>query len=180
MKGNREKLAVFVVGAVAAMVLSANYSAYAQPPTSGFCTDGLIKGTYGFVVDGEILTPGGPLLLKGVAMTTFDGKGGLTQIDSTTANAMGGPGFSAPETGSYHVNDDCTGSFSIVFNDGTAVTTNFVVTTDGFEIDTVVVGTCTPPNTPPCTGQGADSVRSIGKKRFLRFEEDRGHGWGKE
>jgi hypothetical protein len=155
--------------AVAATVLSANDSAHAQPSTSPRCNDQLIRGTYGFVVEGERLTGPPPLgPLKGVAMTTFDGKGGLTQIDSISLNGMAAADFSPPATGSYSVNQDCTGSFSLVFTDGRpAATVNFVVANNGLEIDTVVVGTCFPPSSPPCTGQGAVSIRSTGTKRFL-------------
>jgi len=77
----------------------------------------------------------------------------------------------SPATGSYSANKDCTGSFSLVFppQDGPRVTVNFVVTADGFEIDTVVVGVCSLPDnpTPPCAGQGANSIRSTLKRRFL-------------
>jgi len=76
-------------------------------------------------------------------------------------------------SGNYSVNSDCTGSFSIAFQDGRPpVTVNFVVATGGLEIDTVVVGVCIPPNSsPPCTGQGVNSIGSIGKKRFLGFRD---------
>ncbi len=160
-----------ISAALAAAVLLANHEAHAQPATSRFCNDQLIKGTYGFVVDGELFLAPPPGLLKGVGMITFDGKGGLTQIDSISVNGTAAPGFSKPATGSYRVNDDCTGSFSLVFHDPNAVsppvTVNFVVTTNGFEIDTVVVGVCFPPESPPCTGQGANSVRSTLKRRFI-------------
>jgi hypothetical protein len=160
---------ILISAAVVAMVLLTSHATLAQPTTSHRCNDQLIKGTYGFVVEGERLMGPPPLgPLKGVALTTFDGKGGLTQVDSISTNGFAAADFSPPANGSYSVNSDCTGTFSLVFQDGRpAVTVNFVVTTDGFEIDTVVVGVCVVPNSsPPCTGQGVNSIRSIGKQRF--------------
>ena len=45
--------------------------------------------SYGFNVDGQIFPPGAPaLILRGVAMTIFDGEGGLSQVDHATANGI--------------------------------------------------------------------------------------------
>ena len=45
------------------------------------CSDRTLRGDYAFVIDGTILTAPSPLLLRGVAMTHFDGHGGLSQVD---------------------------------------------------------------------------------------------------
>ena len=42
------------------------------------CTTLTITGTYAFSIHGQILTPNGPLLVDGIARTTFDGNGNLT------------------------------------------------------------------------------------------------------
>jgi hypothetical protein len=134
-------------------------TAYAQT-NSPACNDHLIVGTYSFTVEGEKLagppgTPIGPM--KGVAMTTFKADGTLTQIDTVTVNGQVVADFTHPlANGSYSVNPNCTGTFTIDFTDGRPpVTTNFVIALNGLEIDTVVVA-------PP----GVLSVRSIGKKRL--------------
>lgn len=121
------------------------------------CNDDLIRGTYGFTIVGQKLGGLGPIGPQaGVAMTTFDGLGGLTQIDSVTVDGFKLSDFSSPQAkGTYSVNPDCTGTFTIQFQDGRpTVTANFVVSQNGEEIDTVVVA-------PPVL-----ATRSIGKRRF--------------
>jgi hypothetical protein len=95
--------------------------------------------------------------MVGVAMTQFDGNGGLTQIDTVVINGVKVADFShTPATGTYTVNSDCTGTFTINFTDGRpTVMTNFVVVEAGSEIDTVVIS------------PGTLATRSIGKRRLL-------------
>ncbi|HET7695361.1 MAG TPA: hypothetical protein VFK57_06605 [Vicinamibacterales bacterium] len=114
----------------------------AAPPAGAPCSDRTIRGDYGFSIDGTILagTPNA-FLLRGVAMTHFDGEGGLTQVDFTTRN---GAPFSPDwrsATGTYAINPDCTGTATIVPSDGTpSVQLRLVVTDHGRQIRTVVVG----------------------------------------
>lgn len=146
---------------VALTVLSTGASANAQT-TSRFCNNELIRGDYAFVVDGYKLggPPGSPLgPMKGVAMTTFDGNGHLTQLDTVVVNGVQTSSFSEAEaTGTYQVNSNCTGTFTLTFPSGDPrppVTVSFVVGDNGNEIDTVVTS-------PP----GALLIGSIGKRRF--------------
>jgi hypothetical protein len=159
-----------IVTIFVATVLLTGYQAHAQPATSILCNDRLIKGTYAFTVQGELLIAPVPLLVKGVGMITFDGEGGLTQVDSVTINAEGPGNFGNSATGTYHVSNDCTGTFTIVFsnppNEVSALTVNFVVSSGGLEIETVVVGVCIENASPPCDTPGVSSVRSSFKKRF--------------
>src|SRR4030095_6359639 len=56
------------------------------------CSDRTLRGDYAFAIDGTILTAPSPLLLRGVAMTHFDGHGNLNQVDFVTHNsAAAGP-----------------------------------------------------------------------------------------
>src|SRR5260370_33827035 len=52
----------------------------------GACSNRMLQGDYGFSMEGVILA--GPLTfpLRGVAMTHFDGKGNLTQVDQVVVN----------------------------------------------------------------------------------------------
>jgi hypothetical protein len=149
------------VAVVALTVLLTGASAYAQT-NSRLCNNELIRGDYAFVVDGYKLggAPGSPLgPMKGVAMTTFDGKGHLTQLDTIVVNGTQTSSFSEDEaTGTYQVNPNCTGTFTLTFPSGDPrppVTVSFVVGDNGNEVDTVVIS-------PP----GALLVGSVGKRRF--------------
>jgi len=127
------------------------------------CTNALLDGSYGFTVQGTKLAGPGPTGAQvGVAMTQFDGNVGLTQIDSVTIGGTVVADFThTPATGTYTVNADCTGTFTLDFTDGRpTVVTNFVVVENGCEIDTVVVSAG--------GNQGILATGSVGKKRFCK------------
>jgi hypothetical protein len=137
-------------------------SARAQS-TSSSCTNRLIAGNYGFTIQGTKLGGLGPTGQQvGVAMTEFDGKGNLTQIDTVTvAGEIVSDWTHTAATGTYSVNPDCTGTFTINFTDGRPpIVTNFVVVASGNEIDTVV--------TSAGGSQGIVATGSIGKRRFTK------------
>jgi len=127
------------------------------------CNDKLIAGNYGFTIQGTKLGGLGFLGQQvGVAMAEFDGKtpGTFTQIDTVTIAGEVVSDFThTAATGTYSVNSDCTGTFTINFTDGRPpVTANFVVVGGGAEIDTVV--------TSAGGAQGILATSSIGKRRF--------------
>jgi hypothetical protein len=127
------------------------------------CSNRMVKGQYGFTLQGTKL--GGPAPIGpqvGVAMANFDGDGNLAQVDTVTINGEEVSNFTHPAArGTYTVNSDCTGTFTIDFTDGRPpVVTNFVVVDDGREIDTVVVSVA--------GKQGILALGSIGKKVFSR------------
>jgi hypothetical protein len=127
------------------------------------CNNKLIAGNYGFTVNGtKFMGPEPTGLQVGVAMAEFDGKGSFTQVDTVTINGEVVADFShAPANGTYTVNPDCTGTFTINFTDGRPpVETNFVVVQDGEEIDTVV--------TSAGEKQGILATGSVGKRRSCR------------
>jgi len=110
----------------------------------GPCSTRMLRGDYGFQIDGQLLA--GPVqgILRGLAMTTFDGKGGLTQVDFATINGV--PRWTGwrPVTGSYTVNRDCTGSAELIPSDGSpALKLRLIVVKGGKEIHTVVEGNAT-------------------------------------
>jgi hypothetical protein len=129
---------------------------------SRFCNNELIRGDYAFSVEGYKLggPPGSPIgPMRGVAMTTFDGRDVVTQTDTVVVNGTKTSDFTEDKaTGNYQVNRDCTGTFSLTFPAGDPrppITVNFVISEGGNEIDTVVVA-------PP----GVLLIASHGKKRF--------------
>lgn len=109
------------------------------------CSNRTLRGSYGFDIDGQIFPPaGGALLLRGVAMTVFDGEGNLSQVDHATVNGIPRWQGWRPATGSYEINADCTGTGRIVPSDGSpAVNLHLVVFDGGRQVRTVVDGNAT-------------------------------------
>src|SRR5678816_1126698 len=52
------------------------------------CSNRTLRGDYAFAIGGTIFAGPNQLLLRGVAMTHFDGRGNLTQVDFTTRNGV--------------------------------------------------------------------------------------------
>jgi hypothetical protein len=94
-------------------------------------------------------------------MAQFDGNGNFSQIDTVTIDGTVVADFThTPATGTYTVNSDCTGAFTINFTDGRPpVVTSFIVVENGTEIDAVV--------TSAGGAQGILATSSVGKKRFF-------------
>jgi hypothetical protein len=125
---------------------------------SDVCSLATLRGAYGFTISGQILGGPAPGPVNGVALTTFDGRGGLTQTDFVVkSGAPAGPldAFRTGESGTYIVNADCTGTATINFPDATPaqqIVLMFVVANQGRQIRTVVsalyvgpgIGTMTP------------------------------------
>jgi hypothetical protein len=152
----------FIHAAVTVLLtLGAVGSGYALSDTEG-CNNKLLYGHYGFTLQGtKFAVPGvpGPTGLQvGVAMADFDGDGSFEQIDAVTIAGTAVSDFAhTPAHGTYTVNPDCTGTFTIDFADGRPpVVTSFVVVENGSEIDTVV--------TSVAGKEGILSLGSVGKK----------------
>jgi hypothetical protein len=109
------------------------------------CSDRTLRGNYGFSIDGTIFagTPNA-VLLRGVAMTHFDGQGNLSQVDFATRNGAPLTADWRPAVGSYAINADCTGTAQIIPGDGSpALNLRLVVIDRGREVRTIVVGNAT-------------------------------------
>jgi hypothetical protein len=154
------------------------------------CSNATLAGDYAFSIQGEqlgIVTGtaanqtlhlfGIPVLVNGVAMASFDGTGKFTQVDFVVQNGIKRPGdtistgFDDSETGTYTVNPDCTGTFTVNAG-GSAITVMFVVAGQGNEIHTVVSALHAPAAPPTADGTacglgGCDlgvNIRSDGVK----------------
>ena len=145
MKLRKHTVTLVVLGGLAlALTLGRPPAVTANDDEPG-CTNRTLRGAYGFHIDGLIFPPVGPtLVLRGVAMTQFDGEGGLTQVDHATTNGV--PRWTGwrAATGSYEVNPDCTGTAEIVPGDGgPTLRLHLVVFDRGRQVRTVVDGNAT-------------------------------------
>ncbi len=146
--------------------LALGFASLALAQTAGTvylgCSTATLSGTYAFQIVGQILTPApvaGPV--AGVALTSFDGFGNLTQVDNVVHGGIAPAEDWRPSTGTYTVNPNCTGTFTFKpaptdpKDAGPALTVHFVILQDGSQIFTTVTGSS---NTPPFTA----AITSIG------------------
>jgi hypothetical protein len=101
---------LFVSGAPA--MAQANFGASAQgQPNFKHCSDRTLSGDYGYAAEGLLLpAPGVSLQFRSVGLTTFDGKGNLSWLESTVVDGHLLEPDWAQATGTYTVNPDCTGT----------------------------------------------------------------------
>ena len=121
------------------------------------CSSETLKGDYAFRVSGELFTSAGLIYRDGIARTHFDGDHLLTQVDYVLANGLpvAGPvdanGFHTDESGTYSVNENCTGQAVINFptppggTSGAIINLFFVISDNGRQLNTIVTS-LTPPN----------------------------------
>lgn len=105
------------------------------------CSNETLRGDYGFTLTGTRPSmPGGPQVsVVGVAMTTFNGDGTLTQTDNVHADTPTPPFVpDRPGTGFYSLNPDCSGSMSLTAG-GMTLTLSIVVVDHGREVRTAVI-----------------------------------------
>lgn len=129
-------MAVVGIGMVA--VLGWVTRAGAQIDSTG-CSARTIRGEYAFTVTGEIGPARTPL--RAVALTTFDGQGGLEQVDFVTLNGVPQMSDWRRARGAYVVNRDCTGAMVTTPEDGSpGLRLRFIVSARGDQIYNVVEG----------------------------------------
>ena len=111
--------------AIAAAVLVLSMAPGAKAQNRG-CSDSIIKGTFAFTSDGSRTTP--PALAGAfaeVGTQTFDGVGGTTGTAILSSN---GRIVQVTWTGTYTVNPDCTGTFTLLISPfGVTIRSYFVV-----------------------------------------------------
>jgi hypothetical protein len=140
------------------LVLAATAAFSATAVSAQSCSSETLKGDYAFRVSGEIFAGTSLIYRDGIALTSFDGSHLLTQVDYVLANGVpvAGPtdanGFHTDETGTYSVNENCTGQAEINFptppggTSGAVLKLYFVISDDGRQLNTIVTS-ITPPNT---------------------------------
>jgi hypothetical protein len=126
---------------------------------AGACSNATIQGTYAFTIHGKIFNLDGSILaVDGLAKTTFDGRGNLTQLDAVAINGNVAPGW-ASNTGTYSVNPDCTGTFTVTNGSQAPVHLQMIVAQSGNTIHDMV----TDPNI--ATTAEAERVRVPNQQR---------------
>ncbi len=126
---SRISLLLFTLALAASSTLTAHASA---------CSNMTIKGTYAFTIHGTVFLPNGfTLLIDGLAKPTFDGNGNSTQLDAVAANGNVPPGWRV-STGTYSVNPDCTGTFTVSNGDQKPIDGQFIIAQSGNTIREMV------------------------------------------
>lgn len=145
----RPRMAFTVTGlliAVCAFLLGQPGHAQSGDPGSASqasCSNRTLRGSYAFNIDGTIVAGPNRLLLRGLAMTQFDGDGGLSQVDFTTVNGTPAGTDWRSGLGSYDMNPDCTGTMEIIQSDGSSLRLRFLVADHGRTIYNIVEGSST-------------------------------------
>jgi hypothetical protein len=151
------KRQLFTCLAVLALILFGGSALRAQDNDG--CNLSTLKGDYAIRISGQVFNSTGAVVTQrdGVAMTNYDGVGGLTQVDFVFGNGVLVPGPTDPttgfhinETGTYTVNSDCTGTATINFPSpglglsGAVIRVMFVLSNHGRTIHQIV-SSLTPP-----------------------------------
>jgi len=121
MRWNRiSTLAAMAVGLALALATSGTPTLRADDDGPQACSNRTLRGDYGAAIDGTILlpSPAPGLLLRGLVMQHFDGRGNSSGVDFVTLNGVPEGSDWRPITGTYDLNPDCTGTGEIHFNDG--------------------------------------------------------------
>ena len=111
------------------------------------CSNTTLKGTYADKDTGTIINVG-PFV--GVNVDTFDGNGNMTISGTSSVN---GNVFPGAETGTYQVNADCTGTYTVEDSFGDVFHAYFVIDDSGNELQIVI--------TDPGT-----AITCVAKKQF--------------
>jgi len=82
------------------------------------CSNHTLHGSYALNIDGTIIAGPNRLLLRGVAMRQFGGRGNVSQVDFTTINGAPAGTDWRSGSGTYELNSDCTGTMEIIQSDG--------------------------------------------------------------
>ena len=111
---------VTLVGACLLTMIATPALAAPAAAVKPLCGNATLKGTYTFASDGWTVSGGSttPFALAGVE--TYDGAGSATGVVTSSLNGVITPG--TPNTATYHINPDCSGTAAFT-NSG--ITTHF-------------------------------------------------------
>jgi hypothetical protein len=124
----------FTLAAVTVLALAISPAANAAEKG---CTNATLRGSYAQIGSGVVTAPpdqAGPFANVGTLI--FDGNGGLT---GTVVASSNGSSAQATETGTYTVNSDCTGTYTVqIAPFGITSQAFFAIDTNGDELEIIV------------------------------------------
>jgi hypothetical protein len=119
-----------------------------QTPAAGTCSNASLKGSYGVALSGTrpaptILPnvnflPGAMEQVIGVVIMIPDGNGNFTQTDNVKGS-LSGITPNRPGTGTYTVNADCTGTYTVLNAGSPPIVNQFVLVNGGASFMSIVV-----------------------------------------
>jgi len=122
------------VGVVLVLSASAVAQQAATQTGNATCSNRMLSGDYGTLIEGTFVASGWPL--RTASMMHFDGKGNLFTSDFVVLNGTPLSSDWSPKSGIYSVNPDCTASFVL---EG-VISTHFTVVNSGKDFRGVVDG----------------------------------------
>jgi hypothetical protein len=125
----------FPVAVLAALALSVGPAARAADKG---CSNASLQGTFADKDTGFIYPAANaaPMPFAGVNVETFDGNGNITGTGFASVGGSGGP---QTYTGTYKVNPDCTGTYSVTINPGSVPAHAFFVIDDSLNELQIVI-----------------------------------------
>ena len=124
----------------------------AQPRGVGNgCSNATLRGDYGFTISGTRPTGPPPAPIEqfvGLAITNFDGYGGLTQPVGSSHGSISGDSPTDTGSGTYSLNADCSGTMTLNLTGRTLSLRIWMVVVDRGNEVRLVVMTPTPNGTP--------------------------------
>jgi hypothetical protein len=119
-----------------ALALAASSAVTAQ---ASVCNNATIRGNYAYTIHGQVFIQNGPtLFIDGLARTTFDGEGNVSELDAISVNGNIAPGW-VPNTGIYSVNPDCTGTITVTNGNQPLIHGQLIVAQSGNTIHEMLI-----------------------------------------
>jgi len=114
--------------ATLAILGSALFVVTALPAQAAHCSMANVAGSYGYTTSGFVATPSGTFVPAAAAgRIVFDAHG---NVSGTQTRVVAGSPLDETYSGTYSVNEDCTGSFTVLVQPDTRTSTVNLVWTD--------------------------------------------------
>ena len=131
----KRKLAVTALTTVGVVLLMFA----AMPAQAAQCSFEKVAGSYGYTTNGFVAASPTTFVPVAAAGTiTFDGQG---NVSGTQTRVVAGSALDETYTGTYSVNPDCTGSFTVLVQPDTRTSTVNLVWTDNTNVASAVFTT---------------------------------------